>query len=79
MLLAEKIKLAIEEHPDIVAALNNKTKNGRWEGFTRTQFNLAAKVINRQISKEVLVNPDLVEMNLIMGKQHLDKQLRRSI
>jgi len=76
MQLAEKIKLSIEEHPDIVAALKNKTKSNGWEGFTRTQFNLAAKVINRQISKEVLVNPDLVEMNLIMGKQHLDKQLR---
>ncbi|MBV8389602.1 MAG: hypothetical protein JO080_07380 [Mucilaginibacter sp.] len=76
MQLTEKLKIAVEEHPDIVATLKNKNKDNRWEGFTRTQFNLVAKVINRQITKEVLVNPDLVEMNLIIGKHSLEKQLR---
>ncbi|MGZ3922048.1 MAG: hypothetical protein ACXVC7_17240, partial [Bacteroidia bacterium] len=76
MQLTEKLKIAIEEHPDIISALKNKNRENRWEGFTRTQFNLVAKVINKQVSKEVLVNPDLVEMSLIIGKQSLEKQLR---
>ena len=76
MQLSEKLKSAIEDHPAIVASLNNKGKGNKWDNFTRTQFNIAAKVINRQISKEVLANPDLVEMNLIIGRQNLEKQLR---
>jgi len=76
MQLTEKLKTAIEEHPDIIAALNNKKRVTGWQGFTRTQFNLAAKVINKQISKEVQVNPDLVEMSLIIGKDSLEKHLR---
>lgn len=76
MQLTEKLKIAIEEHPDIISALKNKNRENRWAGFTRTQFNLIAKVINKQVSKEVLVNPDLIEMSLIIGKQNLEKQLR---
>ncbi|MDO3628977.1 hypothetical protein [Mucilaginibacter sp. BT774] len=76
MQLTEKLKIAIEEHPDIVNTLKSKNKGNRWEGFTRTHFNLVAKVISRQITKEVLVNPDLVEMNLIIGKHNLEKQMR---
>jgi len=76
MQLTKKLKTAIEEHPDIIGALKNKNRDNSWDGFTRTQFNLVAKVMNRQISKEVLVNPDLVEMNLIIGRQNIEKHLR---
>jgi hypothetical protein len=76
MQLTEKLKTAIEEHPHIVANLKYQNRENRWTGFTRTQFNLIAKVINKHISKEVLVNPDLVEMSLIIGKQNLEKQMR---
>lgn len=76
MQLTEKLKTAIEEHPHINAALQNKSRDNRWDGFTRTQFNLVAKVINKHISKEVLANPDLVEMGLIIGRQNLEKQLQ---
>ncbi len=76
MLLTEKLKTAIEGHPDIISSLKNKNRENRWDGFTRTQFNLVAKVINKQVSKEVLVNPDLAEMGLVIGKQNLEKQLR---
>ena len=76
MQLTEKLKTAIEENPHIIAALQNKSRDNKWDGFTRTQFNLVAKVINKYISKEVLVNPDLVEMSLIIGKQNLENHLR---
>ena len=76
MQLSEKLKAAIAEHPAIIAALQYKARENNWENFTRTQFNLVANVINKQISKEVLANPDLVEMSLVIGKQNLDKQLQ---
>ncbi|HVM89020.1 MAG TPA: hypothetical protein VMT76_12595 [Puia sp.] len=75
MLLSQKIKKAIQSHPEIVSALKLKGKELRWERFTRTHFNLIARVINKVISKEVLVNENLVEMHLIIGKQQLEKQL----
>jgi len=65
----------VEAHPDIVMALKNNNREINWSRFTRTQFNLAARIINKKITREVLRNPDLVEMNLITGKQHLEKQL----
>jgi hypothetical protein len=56
-------------------ALKNNNREMNWNRFTRTQFNLIARIINKKITREVLRNPDLVEMNLITGKQHLEKQL----
>lgn len=76
MQLSEKLKAAIADHPLIIGALQYKGRESNWENFTRTQFNLVAKVINKQISKEVLANPDLVEMSLVIGKQNLEKQLQ---
>jgi hypothetical protein len=76
MQLSEKLKTSIEEHTSIIAALNTKNRGNKWDNFTRTQFNLVAKVVNKQISKEVIANPDLVEMSIVTGKQNLEKQLR---
>jgi hypothetical protein len=73
--LSEKIKKAIENHPEIVTALKGNTRGSNWSRYTRTQFNLIARIINKKITREVLVNPDLVELYLIIGKQHLEKQL----
>jgi hypothetical protein len=75
MYLSEKIKKALEGHPAIMLALKNKGQDRNWGRFTRTQFNLIARVINKQVSREVMVNTDLVEMHLIIGKQQLEKQL----
>ncbi len=76
MHLSEKLKNTIAEHPAIIAALQNKNRENKWENFTRTQFNIVANVINKQISKEVIANPDLIEMSLVIGKQNLEKQFR---
>ena len=75
MYLSEKIKKAIEGHPAVIAALKSKSREYNWGRFTRTQFNLVARVINKQVSREAVVNTDLVEMHLIIGKQQLEKQL----
>jgi hypothetical protein len=75
MYLSEKIRKAIEEHPLIQAALKGKTRDKNWNNFTRTHFNLVARVINKQISIKVSENPELLEMNLIIGAQNIEKQL----
>ena len=75
MYLSDKIKKAIEGHASVVSALKGKSKEINWSRFTRTQFNLVARVINKQVSREAMVNTDLVEMQLIIGKQQLEKQL----
>ncbi len=75
MHLSLKLKKSLESHPEIVAGLKNSNRELNWQRFTRTQFNLVARIINRKITLEVLRNPDLVEMNLITGKQQLEKQL----
>jgi hypothetical protein len=76
MRLSEKIKKGIEEHPQVTTALKSRSRENNWKKFTRTQFNLVARTINRQISKEVIADPELLEMNLIIGKQNFEKQLK---
>ena len=75
MFLSEKIKKAIEGHPAVIAALKGKGRDANWSHFTRTQFNLVARVVNRLVSQEVLIKTDLVEMHLVIGKTQLDRQL----
>ncbi len=75
MQLSTKLKKSLESNPDILVALKNNNRDLNWSRFTRTQFNLVARIINKKITREVLRNPDLVEMNLITGRQHLEKQM----
>jgi hypothetical protein len=75
MFLSSKLKKAIETHPEIQAVLKTKSRDLRWDKFTRTQFNIIARIINKNISKEIQSNEDMVEMHLIIGKQQLEKQL----
>lgn len=76
MKLSSKIKHSLEGHPLIESALKGKSKDNNWEHFTRTQFNIIARCINRYVTKEVLANTDLIELNLIIGQQMLNKQLK---
>ncbi|MBS1668085.1 MAG: hypothetical protein JST58_11970 [Bacteroidetes bacterium] len=75
MILSEKIRKGVEVHPEITAVLKSKSRELRWQHFTRTQFNMVARVINKVISKEIQESQDLVEMHLIIGKQQLEKEL----
>ena len=75
MVLSEKIRKGIESHPEIVSLLRTKSKEQRWANFTRTQFNMIARIINKGISREILGNEDMVEMHLIIGKLQLEKEL----
>ncbi|MBS1914819.1 MAG: hypothetical protein JST87_01010 [Bacteroidetes bacterium] len=75
MFLSSRLKKAIENHPEIQSVLKTKSRDLKWEHFTRTQFNIAARIINKNISKEIQSNEDLVEMHMVIGKQQLEKQM----
>lgn len=76
MHFSDKIKRAIERDQLVLSALKVRGKLD-WNSFTRTQFNTVARVINKEISREALANPELIELNLIIGKQKLDKEMAR--
>ncbi|WP_153801182.1 hypothetical protein [Foetidibacter luteolus] len=75
MQLSTKIKKAIQEHDEVTRALKSKSREQSWARFTRTQFNLVARVINKCITKEVLANSDYVELHLVIGKHNLEKYM----
>lgn len=75
MFLSERIKKAIEGHAGVTAALRGQGRESNWGHFTRTQFNLVARVINKHVSREVVANTDLAGMHLIIGRTQLEKQL----
>jgi hypothetical protein len=76
MLLSERIKKSMQENPVVLTALKGKISEVNWGKFTRTHFNLIARAINKEVTREAMKNADLVDMYLIIGKQHLDKELR---
>jgi hypothetical protein len=76
MHFSDKIKRSIEQDYLVQNALNPRGKLD-WSSFTRTKFNTIARVINKEISREVIANPELIELNLIIGKQKLEKEMER--
>ena len=48
------MKKSLENHPEIVAAIKDNNREMNWHAYTRTQFNLIARIINRKITREVL-------------------------
>lgn len=77
MQLPQKIKLAVETHPEIDTAIKGKGKVHNWQHFTRTHFNVVAGIINKKITKEIIANPHLLEMYLVLGQQKLEKEFLR--
>ena len=75
MLLNNKIIQSIQQHSEIIAALQNQQLSADWNKFTRTQYNQVATVINKHITREVIKNPELVEAFLIIGKLKMEKEI----
>lgn len=75
MLLNTKIKNAIENDPGVILLLQKNKQFSDWKNFTRTHFNNIATLINKEISKEVIKNPDLVAHFLIIGKLKIEKEI----
>jgi len=76
MHFSEKIKRSLEQDHLVQQALKLRGRLD-WNSFTRTQFNTVARVINKEITREVLANPELIELNLVIGKQKLEQEMKR--
>jgi hypothetical protein len=79
MLLNDKIKKAVELHPDVVNALQNGKDHSDWKRFTRTHFNTVAKLINKRITQEVIKKPELLEQYLVIGKLKIEKEITSAV
>jgi hypothetical protein len=75
MQLNNQLKTAIAAHPDVLAVLQASKPAAHWNEFTRTQFNAIAKIINKNITHEVIKNPELVEQYLVIGKLKVEKEI----
>jgi hypothetical protein len=75
MLLSDKIKKGIEGHAEIASLLPAGKLVTGWDKLTRTHFDKAAKIINKKITREVIINPELIEQFLIIGKLKTEKEV----
>ncbi len=75
MLLSNRIRHAIEEHPQIKKIITATIKGDHWAEYSRTHFDMVASVINKEITKEVIANPDLIKHHLVIGKLKIEKDI----
>ncbi|MEN7548123.1 hypothetical protein AAG747_09385 [Rapidithrix thailandica] len=74
-MLSEKIKNAIEESEVIRQSVDLKRYGNDWTSFTRTTFNHIARVINAEVSRQILKKPYLLQEFLLFGNDELDSIL----
>ncbi len=72
-MLPQKLKLEIEKAHQILPAINEQKSGDDWSGFTRTTFMNIAKQINKKVSLDVINAPYLIEDNLLIGANELDR------
>ncbi len=70
-MIPPKIRQAIQDHPDLNAALNNAGMELDWKKFNRTHFDFIARHINKRVTLRALENPQLVQDKIILGKDQL--------
>ena len=75
MLLSNKIKNGIVKNIEITRVVFQDKINADWSNFTRTNFNNIAQVINKKITKAVIINPDLVDQFIVVGKLKIEKDI----
>jgi hypothetical protein len=75
MLLSKKIKKAVEFHTEIIKLFYPEKGMENKDAFTRTHFNNMAVLINKNITRSVIGNPDLVAHYFVIGKLKLDKEI----
>lgn len=74
-MITSKVLTAIEADTEIVLLLSRRTAKSDWSTFTRTIFNLLAKLINQKVTEKVLENPYLLSENLLFGEQKFEMLL----
>jgi hypothetical protein len=74
-MITTKVLAAIEADKDIILLLSRRTGKSDWKTFTRTIFNLIAKLINQKVTEKVIENPCLLSDNLLFGEQKFEMLL----
>ncbi len=72
-MLPARLKYEIEKSNLILPIINEQKNGGDWSKFTRTTFMKIAKQINKKVSLDVINAPNLIEDNLLIGINELDR------
>lgn len=72
-MLSNKIKSNIETSELLEPAISHLKNNKDWQSFTRTIFMNIAKIINRKVTEYVIESPQLIEENVLIGINELDR------
>lgn len=77
-MLPERIKFEIEHSPLIEPIISRQKDSTDWSTFTRTTFMNIAKQINRKVTEDVIKAPFLIEDNVLVGTNELDRVFSRN-
>lgn len=67
-----KVLNAIELDEDVNVLLYQRTIKSDWKTYTRTIFNLIAKLINQKVTEKVIENPYLLNEHILFGELKLE-------
>lgn len=78
-MISPRIRSELEKSLAIRSALNKQSIGVDWSLYTRTIFMIIAKVINKNVTQKVILNPDLIKECLLIGENEIEKILFREM
>lgn len=76
-MLPQRIRIKLESALSIPSIIDTQKYGTDWSKFTRTIYIQIAKKINQKVTTDVVNNPILVEDNLLIGSNELDRIFRK--
>jgi hypothetical protein len=70
-----RIKMAIENNPELNEQLLAAGMGLDWNKFNRTVFDFLARRINKKVTQQIATHPSLLTERLVLGKNQLEKLL----
>jgi hypothetical protein len=68
-----KIRLAIQNHPELNKTLAQADLSTDWKKFNRTLFDFIARYISKVVTQRSLESPQLIHEKIIIGKDQLQR------
>jgi hypothetical protein len=68
-----RIKMAIENNPELNEQLLAAGMGLDWTKFNRTVFDFLARRINKKVTQQIAAHPSLLTEQLVLGKNQLEK------
>jgi hypothetical protein len=72
-MIPQKIRQAIQNHPDLNKSLAQADLSTDWKKFNRTLFDFIARHISKVVSQRALESPQLIHERIIIGKDQLQR------